>query len=266
MEGENQVKFYFGIIAAMLAFLIITAGFISIVFRYHKRLLIKQQELLKQDAQHKKELLLTSINSAEAERIQLAKDIHDEIGSIFSTLSLSINQINESHLLETHHLQVSKKLLKSGIDSVRRISHAIVPFELDLLGLEDTLDNHFNTLSSLSGIDIMFENTTDLEPLHKNATLALYRIVQELCSNCVKHAEASKIVISINGNDSSIFLIYHDDGKGALLQPGSGSAGIGLKNIESRVILLGGSVNFISAPSAGFSCHISIPLQTNLSS
>lgn len=265
MESENQVKFYFGIIAAMLAFLIITAGFITVVFRYHKRLLIKQQELLKRDVQHKKELLLTSINSAEAERIQLAKDIHDEIGSIFSTLSLSINQINEHHVSDANHLQVSKKLLKSGIDSVRRISHAIVPFELDLLGLEDTLDNHFNTLSSLSGIEIVFENTIGLELLHKNATLALYRIVQELCSNCLKHAGAQKIVITITGNDSSLFLTYHDNGKGTALHTNGNMVGIGLKNIESRTILLGGHVNFISAPGEGFSCHVSIPLKNNLS-
>jgi two-component system NarL family sensor kinase len=265
MEGEHQVKFYFGIIAAMLAFVIITAGFIMVIFRYHKRLLLKQQELLKRDVQHKEELLLTSINSAEAERIQLAKDIHDEIGSIFSTLSLSINQISEHDISGTSHLQVSKKLLQSGIDSVRRISHAIVPFELDLLGLEDTLEHHFDTLSSLSGIRIDFENAISLEALNKQAALALYRIMQELCSNCLKHAHATRISIRISGNGDFIFLKYHDNGKGVKLQNGKTFTGIGLKNIESRGILLGGSVSFISAPGEGFGCDVSIPLKNNLS-
>ncbi len=262
MEGEHQVKFYFGIIAAMLAFVIMTAGFIMVIFRYHKRLLLKQQELLKRDVQHKEELLLTSINSAEAERIQLAKDIHDEIGSIFSTLSLSINQISEHTISGANHLQASKKLLQSGIDSVRRISHAIVPFELDLLGLESTLENHFNTLSSLSGIEIDFENAVNLEKLNKNAALALYRIVQELCSNCLKHAQATSIRVRISSDGSFIFLKYDDNGKGTELQNSKTLTGIGLKNMESRGILLGGSVRFISAPGEGFHCHVSIPLKS----
>lgn len=120
MESESQVKFYFGIIAVMLAFVIITGGFILAVIRYQKRLYFKQQELLRLDAQHKKELLLSSIESAEAERMQLAKDIHDEVGSIFSTLSLSINQINCDDPKQQSHLSTSKNLIQSGIDRDRK--------------------------------------------------------------------------------------------------------------------------------------------------
>jgi two-component system, NarL family, sensor kinase len=264
MESESQVKFYFGIITSMLTLVAITVGFIIIVIRYQKRLLNKKKELLMQDVEHKKELLLTSINSAEAERQQIAKDIHDEIGSIFSTLSLSVNQIGENNPNNVLHLITSKKLLQAGIDSVRRISHAIVPFELELLGLEETLDNYFETLTSVSGLKINFENTVELKKLNHNATISIYRIIQELCSNCTKHAYAKNINIVIITNNENLVLNYIDDGKGTVLNTKKTGNGIGLKNIESRAILLNGLVEFFSEINKGFSCTITIPLKNNL--
>jgi two-component system, NarL family, sensor kinase len=263
MESENQVKFYFGIIAVMLAFVIITGGFILIIMRYQKRLYFKQQELLRLDAQHKKELLLSSIESAEAERLQLAKDIHDEIGSIFSTLSLSINQLANGTSLQTNHLETSKSLIQSGIDSVRRISRAIIPFELELLGLEQTIENFFDTLSAVSDIEIDFENTAPLDKLNTSATLALYRIVQELSSNCIKYAKAKNIRLHIQGDDEKITLSYTDDGVGTTLTGERVTKGIGLKNIESRTILMDGEVTMQSQPGQGFACTVTIPLKNN---
>jgi two-component system, NarL family, sensor kinase len=263
MESENQIKFYFGIIAVMIAFVIITGGFIMAVIRYQKRLYIKQQEMLRLDAQHKKELLLGSIESAEAERMQIAKDIHDEVGSIFSTLSLSINQVSSDDAAQQNHLATSKNLIQSGIDSVRRISRAIVPFELELLGLEQTIESFFDTLSSVSEIEIEFENTAPLEKLSTSATLALYRIVQELSSNCIKYAKAKNIKLIIKSDDTFIMLSYVDDGVGTSLKGERIQKGIGLKNIESRVILMDGEVNITSEPGNGFMCEVKIPLKNN---
>ncbi|MGV3599446.1 MAG: sensor histidine kinase [Bacteroidota bacterium] len=260
MESENQIKFYFGIITVMLAFVIITGGFILAVLRYQKRLYFKQQELLRLDAQHKKELLQISIETAEAERMQIAKDVHDEIGSIFSTLSLSINQLNGADGLNAQHLQTGKHLIQSGIDSVRRISHNIVPFELELLGLEQTIENYFDRLTSVSGIEVDFENTAPLETLVPTATLALYRIVQELSSNCIKYAKAKTIRLHITTENGLLILSYKDDGVGTEL---ISSRGIGLKNIESRAIVMNGEVNFVSAPGEGFACTVAIPLTNN---
>lgn len=247
----------------MIAFVIITGGFILAIVRYQKRLYLKQQELFRLDAQHKKELLLSSIESAEAERMQLAKDIHDEVGSIFSTLSLSINQIKCDDPKQNSHLSTSKNLIQSGIDSVRRISRAIVPFELELLGLEQTIESFFDTLSSISEIEIVFENTAPLEKLNTTATLALYRIVQELSSNCIKYAHAKNIQLNIKGNGDEIMLRFADDGVGTSLEEGHLTKGIGLKNIESRVILMDGQVNITSQLGEGFVCEVKIPLKNN---
>jgi two-component system, NarL family, sensor kinase len=264
MESENQVKLYFGIITAMLAFVIITGGFIAMMVRYQKRLLLKQQQLLKLDSQYKRELLKISVESAEANRQQIARDVHDEIGSIFSTLAISVNRFNDGSMSDTEHIESTRSLIQLGIDSVRRISHAIVPFELELLGLEQTLEQHFDKIRPLSGINIDFENQAPLHQLNKGAALAIYRIVQELSSNCLKYAKAKNVDITITKVDQSILLKYQDDGKGAKLDGITNKTGIGLKNIESRVLLLDGLVQFISQPEQGFACEITIPLQNNI--
>jgi two-component system, NarL family, sensor kinase len=263
MESESQVKLYFGIITAMLALVIITGGFIAMVIRYQKRLLRKQQQLLRLDAQHKKELLKISVESAEANRQQIARDVHDEIGSIFSTLAISVNRFNDGSVSSNEHIESSRNLVQLGIDSVRRISHAIVPFELDLLGLEQTLEHHFETIHTLTGIQINFDNKAPLDQLNKGAALAIYRIVQELSSNSLKYAQANQLVIKIATSVGFIQIQYSDDGVGANLDGKPGKPGIGLKNIESRVLLLDGVVSFKTQPGKGFACNISLPFQNN---
>lgn len=249
----------------MLSFVIIAGGVILLFIRYQKKILLKQQELHRLDAQYKKELLSTSIQSAENERMRIAKDIHDEIGSIFSTLSLSINQIKQENGLISEQILASKNLIQSGINSVRRISHGIVPFELELLGLHQTLDNHFDSIGSVSEIEIDFETKYNLDQLNKSTSLAIYRIIQELSSNCIKYACAKNIIVSITVNNevSSITIKYQDDGIGVDIENKNLKKGIGLKNIESRVISLDGSATFISQPGNGFICNITIPLTKN---
>jgi two-component system, NarL family, sensor kinase len=260
METQQKIKFYFGIVSAILAFLIIAGGFVLVFIRYQKRLLLKQQELFKLDAQYKQDLLKSNIESAEAERMRIAKDIHDEIGSIFSTLSLSVNQFKPGTIIQPGMLQKSNELIEMGINGVRRIAHSIIPFELELFGLNHALENHFKTIADVSTIEVNFNNAEEvLDTLNPAAALAIYRIVQELTSNCIKYAKAKSIFISIKKENDLIYIDYKDDGAGVDMENLTTRKGIGLKNIESRVIVLNGIVTFTSQPGKGFACNIRFP-------
>jgi two-component system, NarL family, sensor kinase len=240
--------------------LIIAGGFVLVFIRYQKRLLRKQRELLQLDAQYKEDLLLSNIESVEAERMRIAKDIHDEIGSIFSTLSLSVNQLKPGSPMPADVLKNSNQLISMGIAGVRRIAHAIIPFELELFGLTHALENHVKTIADVSTIEVNFINTAaGSDKLKPAAALAIYRIVQELTANCIRYAQAKKIDLWLQQTDDSYCLTYKDDGIGANIEELAAKKGIGLKNIESRVILLNGTVNFYSSPGMGFACNIVIP-------
>jgi two-component system, NarL family, sensor kinase len=256
---ENSLSFYFGLVIAMCSFIVIAIGFTIVFVRYQRRLLRKQRELHQVELRHKEDLLVNSIQSTEEERMRIAKDIHDELGGIFSSLSLSIDQLKKEGGALSEEFETAKKLVATGINSVRRISRALVPFELELFGLEQTLENHFETISSLSSIQILFENKCDLKLIKSETALSIYRIVQELTSNCIKYAQAKNLIFKILENNGHLELFYKDDGVG--MNRNSLSKGIGLKNIESRVISLNGSLVINSEPGMGFTSSVSIPLK-----
>ncbi|WP_343631642.1 sensor histidine kinase [Fluviicola sp.] len=243
----------------MAAFFLIACGAILFFIRYQKNLLKKQEELFRLEAEHRKELLSSNIQSAEEERLRIARDVHDELGGIFSTLSLSIQQLNPETEKNKDTLQQSKQLIQTGINSVRRISHAIIPFELELLGLNQTLTNYTESVSTASGMDIRFEFDHVPEEISPVVSLATYRIIQELLNNTVKYARAGSVTIGCNGSGNHLQVHYADNGAGVDLSDKQLKRGIGIKNIESRVLALDGTVDFSSSPGQGFRCTFRLP-------
>lgn len=243
----------------MAAFFLIACGAILFFIRYQKNLLKKQEELFRMEAEHRKELLSSNIQSAEEERLRIARDVHDELGGIFSMLSLSIQQLNPETEKNKDTLQQSKELIRTGINSVRRISHAIIPFELELLGLSQTLSYYTQSVSTASGIDILFEFDEVPGEISPMVSLATYRIIQELLNNTLKYAGAGAVSIRCNKYEDQLQVHYTDNGVGVDLTDKTIKRGIGIKNIESRVLALDGKVDFISSPGMGFSCTFSLP-------
>jgi signal transduction histidine kinase len=258
MEVSKTITLYFGVITGMIAFVIIAGGSIIIAIRYQKRLLQKQEEIHKSDIKHKQELLVSNIQSVEEERRRIAKDIHDELGGIFSTLFITINRLKTDDPQNTETIHASKELINTGIKSVRRIAHSIIPDELELFGLNIAIENYLNPLKVSLNID--YNNTLEHDILKPDEEIAVYRIIQELVSNTLKHASASALEISLKQHTDNILLTYHDDGIGYLQDLGSPKNGLGSKNIESRIIAMNAKMEIVTSPGNGFNCTIEIPL------
>jgi two-component system NarL family sensor kinase len=258
MEISKTITLYFGVITGMIAFVIIAAGSVMIAVRYQKRLLQKQAELHKNDLQHKEELLVSSIQSVEEERRRIAKDIHDELGGIFSTLFITMNRLKTDDPQNTEVIHTGKELINTGIKSVRRIAHSIMPDELELFGLNIALENYLNPLKK--GIEIDYSNKLEENILQPNDEIALYRIIQELVSNSLKHASASCLSILFEEKEDGVIMRYHDNGKGYQQNNELRRKGLGIKNIESRIIAMNAEKEIITSPGEGFTCIVKIPL------
>lgn len=258
MEVSKTVTLYFGVITGMIAFVIIAAGSIIIAIRYQKRLLQKQAELHKIELEHKQELLVSNIQSVEEERRRIAKDIHDELGGIFSTLFITMNQLRTGDPQNTEIIHNGKELINSGIKSVRRIAHSIIPDELELFGLNIALENYLNPLKTSITID--YNNTLQEGLLTPDGEIAIYRVIQELVSNTLKHAGASAITILFEYNADYIMIKYNDNGVGYQQDNAIKQNGLGSKNIESRIIAMNARMEIITSPGSGFNCLIEIPL------
>ena len=255
---------YFGVITGMVAFFIIAAGSVIIFIRYQKKILQQQAAIHSNELKYKEDLLLSNIKSVEEERKRIAKDIHDELGGIFSILSLTFNQFAIEGEGNQKLLTNSRSLVDTGLKSVRRIAHAIIPDELELFGLDNAIENYVSKIDHSTGLEIEYTNSMSNIRMLPDTELALYRIIQELVSNTIKHAQASKVKIVMELNAGEGLVCYQDNGVGSVSVDSAVYGGMGLRNIESRLIILQGKVEFVSLPNRGYHCILRFPLPQSI--
>ncbi|SHJ53812.1 sensor histidine kinase [Aquimarina spongiae] len=244
------------IIIGMGVIFMLSLSVIVFFIIYQRRLLAQQKKHQKIESDYQKELLETAILSQEEERSRVAKELHDEVGAMLTTTKLYFGQITPS-LPEIEFEEITNKLrafLDDMIQSVRGISQDLRPVILEKLGLIEALQSLVQTINDTGGIQINFkDNTSRIVPKPKE--LNLYRIVQELINNTLKHAKAKNVDIEIKHENEALVLLYKDDGIGLDHKTLLNKKGLGLKNIESRLSVLSGTMNFLK-PKKGMAIRI----------
>ncbi len=221
--------------------------------------LLKDQELLS---------IRNMLDVQEKERKRIAQDLHDRLGSMLSMVKLHFQKTNESieQLKQQGREDYIKanKLLDQACDEVRKISHNLVSGVLKNFGLVAALEELKTTIINTGKYDVEFIASQLDDRLSSKHEIAIYRIVQELTSNIMRHAEANEISIQLLRKKSSIHISVEDNGKGFNTKNKANQKGIGLKNIESRLYPLNGSLNIDSVSGRGTSVFIEIPLNTKI--
>jgi signal transduction histidine kinase len=198
--------------------------------------------------------LTATLESQEKERNRIARDLHDGIGSMMSGISSQIEYLRAQPAIEKAaftHLAQLRDMVKEATSELRRTSYELMPAKLLRQGLEPAIrDLCFNLLVK-NGIEPTMEINADLISLNPEQQLTLYRIVQELLNNIVKHAEAKQVLIQFTRIDDEISLVVEDDGKGFDVAIGKSDGGLGLGSLSSRVNLLKGFLDIASIPGEG---------------
>ncbi len=254
---EGQVDVFLFLFVGMLTLALLAGAVVIFFFFYQKKMLGQELHVRELEIAHREELLHSNIEQIESERHRIATDLHDELGGIFSTLKLKVNQLDKGANLE-QLVAESREIIDSGIDSVRRISHSMTPPGLEMFGLADALLSLCQKNSSpLLGIDFDFDAT--FPRLNGQAELGLYRIAQELLNNSMRHAGATRIRLHLSRLEGEIYFEYSDNGKGfdpAILQS---LRGLGLKNIEARANYLNAIVEWHTQPGNGLKTIVKVP-------
>jgi PAS domain S-box-containing protein len=201
------------------------------------------------------------IGTQEEERKRIAQSLHNNLGQMFYAVKLNLDQINlqVSNLeISEQYLKGSKKLLSECIEETRRISHELTPTVLEDFGLVGAIQDNCARLSKKVSFNCSFIGSA--ERLTKFRQLAVYRIVQELMLNVIKHADATyaKIIVSIN--PKAVFIKIEDNGKGFIVDDQT-NKGLGLMHLKSRLQLLDGNLNISSVPAKGTTVNVSLPSQ-----
>lgn len=210
-------------------------------------------------------LLLNSLEVQEAASRRIARDLHDEVGALLSATKMSFNVLNKRlrDAEDRSSLLNSKKLLDESIATVRRISKELIPTSLENFGLLAAVEDFLNKIKTATGLAINLESNLNEETrFEPNQELMVYRILQELTNNAIKHAGASELEIKLTHYPNQLSLVFFDNGKGFdpnnLVQ--NGDSGLGLRNIESRVSVINGKCTISSTPESGSRFDIFIPI------
>jgi two-component system, NarL family, sensor kinase len=203
--------------------------------------------------------IAAEINTLEAERKRIAGDLHDEIGPLLSAIKLQINHIEPSDETETIVLEKSSSQIDNIIQRFREISYDLLPNTLVRKGFIKATEEFIGRLKILQRLQINF--TADEFSLPAAQEINLYRIVQEIIQNTIKHSRATFLHIQIIKKEKAIFLQTKDDGIGFNYNEKSLEAkGIGLLSLQSRAQLLGGQLEVITQPGSGTIFQLEIPL------
>ncbi|MDY8136080.1 sensor histidine kinase [Aquimarina sp. 2201CG5-10] len=204
------------------------------------------------------------IEGQEDERKRIASDLHDRLGSMLSMVKLHYQSVekNIEHLNISNQRQYSKAnlLLDKACAEVRNIAHNMVSGTLTKFGLIAALDDLKDSLEDNNTVNIDLIVHGFKNRLEQKNEINIYRIIQELISNVLKHANASEIVIQLIFNQNGLNLIVEDNGNGFEVNNISKDGGMGLKNVLSRVDEIKGELNIDSSLDKGTTVTIDIPL------
>lgn len=217
----------------------------------------KQMDILSK--QNESKVLSAIIRTEEKERQRFAKDLHDGLGPLLSSVKMAISARNQTENNEVI-LANAENLIDESIITLKEVSNNLSPHILNNLGLFKAIKSFIAKLQLHEGPDIKLNCNIEHLRFSYNIEVVVYRILCELINNTLKHAQAYNIYIDLLSDDNMITLEYIDDGLGIDDLTNKKSKGMGLSNIESRIKSLYGSYNFYSKPGEGVRVNIQINL------
>ncbi|WP_194850621.1 tetratricopeptide repeat-containing sensor histidine kinase [Nonlabens antarcticus] len=264
-DNERQKLMIISIAGSALVLLLV-AGFVYNNQRKKQRIAKQEMELEKQRADNlmKNQELATidaMIQGQEKERKKLAEDLHDNLGSSLTTIRLYFDNLKNQLKPETSSeiYDRTDKLLEDTYATIRGMSHSRHNGVLASKGLIPTLKKLTTNISNSGKLQVdIFHHGMDRK-IENSLELNIFRMLQELLSNIVKHAGASTASINIVGSDTSINLMVEDDGQGFILDRTKKTDGMGLTSIEARVEDMDGQFEIDSNPGHGTTITIEIP-------
>jgi signal transduction histidine kinase len=202
------------------------------------------------------------LKGEEQERTRLAKDLHDGLGGMLSGIKYSLNTMKGNLIMTPENAQAferSMDMLDSSIQEMRRVAHNMMPEALVKFGLDAALKDFCTSITNSGALKVQYQslNIEGLE-IEQTTAITMYRIVQELINNTIKHASAQKAIVQLSRTDGRLNLEVEDDGNGFNIDILDRAKGIGWTNIQNRIEFLKGKLDIHSEIGKGTSVHIEL--------
>jgi signal transduction histidine kinase len=234
---------------------IVLISFIAVLFlsgflfikNYRQKLIIRKKRI--NELEIEQQLLATEavLKGEEQERVRVARDLHDGLGGLLSGIKFSFQNMKGNLDIPPENDEAYTKgmeMLDTSIDEIRRIAHNMMPETLVKFGLDTALKDFCSNIDQGGVVQVAYQSIgIDNYDMNQSKAVSLYRIVQELMYNSLKHAQAKTVIVQLIKNDDKLSLTVEDDGIGFEPTILKDNSGIGWSNIYSRVNLLNGKLD-----------------------
>jgi two-component system, NarL family, sensor kinase len=268
LQTSTSSGFNFSMVLGTLVMLILV-GVIILFMVMHQRKTLKFNEKIKQLEEEKQAILLNaSIRFQEEERNRIAADLHDDAGPLLATARLYLNEnlVNQEKPQQLQSIFAAKQIIDDAILLVRNISHSLMPPTLKNFGLESAVNDLVQKISASGSLNASARFHDYRVRLKVEQELLVFRIIQELINNIIKHSSAGFIHITQNNSHGTMFFRVHHDGKGIMQTDfeklNHSAVGLGLKNIASRLKVLKGKIFFeIDNSKTYYKVTVEVPIE-----
>ena len=259
-----DTSYIFIIIGGTIMLSLLTVFTIAIFFLYQKRYYRHMHEKQQLQAQFQQTLLQSQLEIQEQTLQKISQEIHDNIGQVLSLAKLNLGTVDLSQVESTQtKLETTRNMVSKAIRDLRDLSRSMNSGYVTEMGLLRSIEYEVEMIRK-TGI---FETQLHVEgkpvKLDGQKELILFRIIQEIINNIIKHAEAKNVTIQVTYLPQLFSITIHDDGKGfdiTLLDKGKNyTFGIGLRNMQNRAQLVGAELTLASIPGNGTTVTISLP-------
>jgi two-component system NarL family sensor kinase len=263
LEKENLKKTY-----QRNAFIFTILGMLALalfVFIYlrqkskHARI-IAEQKIRQLEEEKKLMAAKLLVEGQEEERKRIATELHDGLGVLLSATRMQFSTIMDKSPENREMIERASKMLEQASGDVRKISHNMMPGLLTKLGFYEAVEDLLEKIDDSGELHASCTITGEQERLPENREIMLYRIVQEMVNNSLKHARAKNIKLNILVQPGFIDLYFSDDGIGFEYDTKIESESFGLKSIQSRVNFLNGSIKIETSPGEGVRYKVHVPV------
>jgi signal transduction histidine kinase len=229
----------------------------------------EEQRARAQESERQMRLLSQQLVAAqEEERKHLSRELHDHVAQVLTALRMELGRIERTRTPGDTPVRAavaeSKKLVDSMFRTVRDLALGLRPSMLDDFGLQAALEWQVRDFTARYGLNVQLDLDGRLDVLPDGHRTCIYRAVQEALTNCVRHAQATRINVRVSGRADALDISITDDGVG--LDPARRRTGLGLHGIEERVKELHGTMSIGNAAGQGTTLAISLPLPVVASS